>query len=84
MFFNYTPPAAPDTAGRTARSSHGEYFTSRKEKQDTFLQNNITETKTFLDCWTVRKHHTKSWGKKKSKIKIPLLASAFQNSIYNN
>lgn len=50
MFLNHTPPAQPDTAGRTARSSQGEYFTSRKEKQDIFLQNNITETKTFLDC----------------------------------
>lgn len=83
MFLKHSPPAAADTAGRAARSSQGEYFTSRKEKQGTFLQNNITETKTFLDCWTVRKHHTKS-QKKKSKIKIPTLASAFQNNICNN
>lgn len=83
MFLNHRPPAAPDTAGRTARSSQGEYFTPRKEKQDTFLQNNIIETKIFLDCWTVWIQHTKS-QKKESKIKIPTLASAFQNNIYNN
>lgn len=75
MFLNHTPPAAPDTAGRTARISQGEYFPSNEEKQDIFLQNNITETKTFLDWWTVRKHHTKS---QKGRIKISLLASASQ------
>lgn len=83
MFLNHTPPAAPDTAGRSARSSQGEYFTSRKEKQDTFLQNNITETL----LWIAQQSENTTQNlkkKKKGSIKIPTLANVFQSSIYNN
>lgn len=31
MFLNHIPPPGPDTAGGTARTFQGEYFTSRKE-----------------------------------------------------
>lgn len=84
MFLNHTPPAAPDTAGRSARSSQGEYFTSRKEKQDTFLKNNITETLLWITQQSENTTQNLKKKKKKGRIKVPTLASVFQSSIYNN